>query len=204
MNAYLKKYFSNEDSYKKIELIEKVTEIIFRNNMIIFGGMVKSLLASEMPNDIDIAYTDSIHLMTFLVEIKNLYKTEQQPSTYDHHNTKSFSIVIHVDNVKLKLDLINSKDIGKDIDFDVNGLIMDKKGSVSLANRLSDLLNLFDVIKNIQAKQFNILKHIKNPETDNLYLVDFVKMQLRVSKMLSNGWSCVNSYQYLFLYLCYL
>src|SRR3972149_5678982 len=181
--------------------VQTILSVAFDHQLVLFGGAVRSIIRGEKPNDLDLAYQLSSDKSAFLQKLSEKQMHHSKIETVYSFMCESYTIQ-HKDT-HIKIDLVDYKNLARDMDFDINRLNMVSFSTITLSPDTN--LTIGTILENIHKKQFKILQiydKIPKPHDRELnirknseYIIRFVKLQARTVKLLSNGWKCLNDHE---------
>ena len=172
----------NKDKFL-LTSMQSVIDLAVKSKLVLFGGAVRDLLTDTIPTDLDF-YTASRANITNFKETAACFFDVEKIKKSDYGSSIMLLSKFNKE-IKFKIDFtVNSNFIkGKNIDFDVNSLIYTDKNNIKTKN---DKDNIFDILKNIREKKLIVTADLNKPGCEPH------KIQARLCKMLSRGWTLKN------------
>jgi hypothetical protein len=206
-------YTEIKQTFTRNKLADKIVNIAFKNDLIVFGGYVRDrdILGLETFNDIDIACFDELSYLVFVECLQNeFFMTEitKQKTREETQYARTSQIITHVnviniigiysvrfpENMHISIDVVMQKsqalwEESHDIDFSCNLFYRDRKslGLRYLPDIDTNETDPFTFVKNMTLeKKFIFVMETFDDETHSNDVVQ--KLLSRANKLIEKNW----------------
>lgn len=169
-----------------------------------YGGHPRDTVRGDEFNDIDIACSSEKTMHGLINLLRSLFTLSDLSGVGSEYASKSYLVSSkQFSGVEIKIDLTVKK-LGDNLDFDVNALCLDSDRSMRIFALEEDVpLSILELCAKINRKEFSIvpsaIKQIPQKPSDmatkagRTVLLNQIKLRQRVCKMLTRGWTCLNT-----------
>lgn len=200
---------NNRDTRKMEDFGKKIVSIALTFGAKVYGGYVRDMLRGDPFSNIDLMFEFNGYNMTdenrkkmistvnkFIEMLSIVYQTKVIKSKKDGFYDYTDIILEVKDNwykTKVNIKYVDTNSTVMNLDFDVNMLVMSKKGIEVLPQyekekqTLQQHVSLIDIIQQIQIKQFDFVVPEKKTVTEHLDTFS------RIQNMINKNWSLKGS-----------